>query len=68
MKTYKVTMHSDSGSFQAESIAYTFNGEWYGASSHHDHDLVFIKIPDDEVEGFEACLEEDDNVISYSEY
>lgn len=67
--SYRVVFKDNAGCRAVESIAASAEGSWSGAVERFDgeHDLAFVKIPYEQRESLEAILDEDDNVVSYSE-
>lgn len=70
MKTYRIIFADNTGERAADALAHEV-GRWYGTVSNYNgrgHDLAFIDIDDDGyAEYIEQLMEQDDNVLSYSE-
>jgi len=68
-KTYRIVFSDNAGSRAVDAIATTVQGSWSNAVERFDgeHDLAFVEVPADNAEYLESILDDDSNVISYSE-
>ena len=69
MKTYRIVLANNSGSFAVDAIAHSVGGTWRNCVQKFDgaNDLAFVDLPDENREFLEGILEIDGNVISYGE-
>lgn len=69
MKTYRIVLANNSGSFAVDAIAHSVGGTWRNCVQKFDdaNDLAFVDLPEENCAYLEETLESDGNVISYGE-
>ena len=68
-KTYRIVFADNAGSRAVDAIAATVQGSWSNSVERFDgeNDLAFVNVADENAEYLESILDDDSNVISYSE-
>lgn len=68
-KTYRIVFADNTGSRAVDAIAATVQGSWSNSVERFDgeNDLAFVNVADENAEFLESTLDDDSNVISYSE-
>jgi hypothetical protein len=68
-KAYRIVFADNTGSRAVDAIAASCDAKWRDCVQRFDgeNDLAFIDVADENAEYLESILEDDSNVISYSE-